>query len=173
VEDVRHDNPSGSTLDVRFELEGCVERGMDGARHHPIDPPVGRPFVRLTTIEDGSEGVSLPGIRPLVDDGLTLAVALVDRSREGVEERSAEAIECRVSEVTLIDPNNGKAAAVSVCGPECLELARTSVIAVAIAELDSFDVPVNLCHLVSSFKSLTLAEAGGEAHPRPKRSRRL
>src|SRR5439155_13183607 len=119
---------------------------MDGARHHTIDPPVGRPLVGLATVQDGSKSVSLLAVRPLVDDGLTLTVALVDRSRPSVKEGCAAAIECHVSEVALIDANGREATAVSVRGAAGLELARTGVVAVAIAELDSFDVPVNLCH---------------------------
>jgi hypothetical protein len=51
-----------------------------------------------------------------------------------------------VSEVALIDANGREATAVSVRWAAGVELARTGVVAVAIAELDSFDVPVNLCH---------------------------
>lgn len=121
-------------------------RGMDGARHHPIDPPVGRPLVGLATVQDGGKSVSLLAVCPLVDDGLAFAIALIDRSRPSVEEGCAEAIECYVPEVALIDTNDREATAVSVRGAAGLELARTGVVAVAIAELDSFDVPVNLCH---------------------------
>jgi hypothetical protein len=56
-------------------------------------------------------------VGPLVDDTLKLAVALVDRSRPGVEDGSAQAIERHISEVALIDPNGRDAAAVSVRGP--------------------------------------------------------
>jgi hypothetical protein len=58
----------------------------------------------------------LPAVCPLIDDGLTLAVALVDRSRPSVEEGCAEAIEYHVSEVALVDENGREAAAVSVRG---------------------------------------------------------
>jgi hypothetical protein len=96
----------------------------------------------------------LLAVRPLINDGLTLAVALVDRARPGVEEGCAETIERHVSKVALIDPNGREAPAVSVRGAACLELARTGVVAVAIAEFDSFDVPIYLCHLVCSFRIL-------------------
>src|SRR5262249_46802425 len=121
-------------------------RGMYGARHHAIDPPVGRSLVGLATIQHGSKSVSLLAVRPLINDSLALAVALVDWSRPGVEQRCAEAIERHVSKVALIDPNGRESPAVSVRGAARLELARTGVVAVAIAELDSFDGPVNLCH---------------------------
>jgi hypothetical protein len=88
----------------------------------------------------------LLAVRSLIDDGLTLAVALVDRSRPTIEESCAEAIERDVSKVTVIDANGGKAAAVSVCGAGGLELARTGEITIAIADLYSLDVPVNVCH---------------------------
>src|SRR5919108_2857745 len=154
VKHVRNHHTRGTTLDVHLELDAFEQRGMDGARHHPIDPPVGRPLVGLATVQDGRKRVSLLAVRSLIDDGLTLAVALVDRSRPGVEERAAQAIERHVSKVALLDPNGREAAAVSVCRPGQVELARTGVVAVAIAELDSFNVPVNLCHLGSSFRIL-------------------
>ena len=75
VEHVRDHHPRGSTLDVHRELEALEERGMDGARHHPIDPPVGRPLVGLTTGQDGRQRVSLRAVRARIDEGLTLAVA--------------------------------------------------------------------------------------------------
>src|SRR5262245_16450497 len=111
-----HDTRS-SPLDVHLELDAFENRGMDGARHHPIDPPVGRPLVGLATVQDCCKSVSLRAVRSRIDDGLTLAVALVDRPRPGIEERSAQAIERHVSKVSVIDPNSREAAAVSVCGP--------------------------------------------------------
>jgi hypothetical protein len=58
----------------------------------------------------------LLAVRSLIDDGLTLAVALVDRSGPGVEEGCAQAIERHVSKVPLIDASGREAAAVSVRG---------------------------------------------------------
>jgi hypothetical protein len=77
---------------------------------------MGRPFAGLATVQNGSKSVSLLVIRPLIDDGLNLAIALVDRSWPGVEESCAEAIERDASKVALIDANGRKAATVSVCG---------------------------------------------------------
>src|SRR5262245_56553115 len=148
-----HHDARCSALDIHVKLDALEERGMDGARHHPIDPPVGRPLVSPATIQDSSKSVSLLAVRPLINDGLTLAVALVDRARPSVQHGCAEASERHVSKVALIDPNGREAPAVSVRGAACLELARTGAVAVAIAEFDSFDVPVNLCHLVSSFRT--------------------
>jgi hypothetical protein len=73
-------------------------------------------LVGLATVQDGSKSVSLLTVRPLVDDGLALAVPLVDWSRPGVEEGCAEAIELRASKVALIDTNGREASTVSVCG---------------------------------------------------------
>jgi len=97
-------------------------------------------------MHDGGKSVSLLLVRPLIDHGLTLAVALVNRSRPAVEESGAEAIERDVSKASLIDANGREAATVSVRRTRGLELTRTGVIAIAIGDLDSFDVPVNLCH---------------------------
>jgi hypothetical protein len=77
---------------------------------------MGRPFIGLATVQDGSKSVSLFTVRPLIDDGLTLSVALVNRSWPGIEEGCAEAIERHVSKVAFIDPNGREAAAVSVRG---------------------------------------------------------
>jgi hypothetical protein len=75
---------------------------------------MGRPLVRLATVQNGSKSVSLLTVRSLIDDYLTLAVALVDRSRPGVEKGCAEAIEAHVSKVTLIYANGREAATVSM-----------------------------------------------------------
>jgi hypothetical protein len=107
---------------------------------------MGRRLASFFTIHDGSKGASLLVIRSLIDDSLTLAVALINWPRPAVEESCAEAIERDISKVPLIDANGREAATVSVRGTKGLELARTSVVAIAIADLDSFDIPVNLCH---------------------------
>ncbi len=75
---------------------------------------MGRPLAGLATVQDGNKSVSLLAVRPLIDDGLNLAVALVDRSRPGVEEGCAEASERHVSKAALIDANGREAATVSV-----------------------------------------------------------
>jgi hypothetical protein len=56
----------------------------------------------------------LLAIRPLIDNSLNLAITLIDRSRPGVEEGCAEAIEAHVSKVTLIYANGREAATVSM-----------------------------------------------------------
>jgi hypothetical protein len=85
-----------------------------------------RPLVGLFTVHDGSKSVSLLTVRLLVDDSLTFAVALIDRSRPAIEQGCTKAIERDVSKVALIDANRRKATAVSVRGAGGLELARTS-----------------------------------------------
>ena len=105
-----------SALDIHVKLDALEERGMHGARHRAIDPPVGRSFVSLATIQYDSKSVSLLAVRTLINDGLALTVALVDWSRLGVEQRCAEAIERHISKVTLIDPNGRESPTVSVRG---------------------------------------------------------
>src|SRR5262249_22497990 len=112
----RDDDTRSAPLDVDVEFDGLEKRRMDRARHHPIDPPVGRPLVGLATVEDCRKSVALLAVRSLIDDGLTLAVALVDRSRPGIEEGCTEAIERHVSKVALVDENGREAPAVSVRG---------------------------------------------------------
>ena len=87
-------------------------------------------------------------IRLLVDNGLTLAVALINRSRPAIEESCAKAIERNVSKVALINANGREASAVPVSGARRLELARACIVAIAIGDLDSLDVPLNLCRSV-------------------------
>src|SRR5262245_22968646 len=43
-----HDTRS-SPFDVHLEFDRLEERRVDGGRHRPIDPPVGRPFPGLAT----------------------------------------------------------------------------------------------------------------------------
>src|SRR5262245_5114301 len=117
VQHARDHNTSRSSLDVHVELDGLEHRWVDGARHRPIDPPVGRPVIRLATVQDCRKSVSLLLIPALVDDGLTLAVAFVDGAWPGVDQGSAKAVEHHVAKVALIDPNGGEPATVSVRGP--------------------------------------------------------
>jgi len=42
-----HHDARCSALDIHVKLDALEEWRMDGARHHPIDPPVGRPIVDL------------------------------------------------------------------------------------------------------------------------------
>src|SRR5262245_14031070 len=53
-----HHYASCSALDIHLKLDALEEREMDGARHHPINPPVGRPLVSLATIQDSNKSVS-------------------------------------------------------------------------------------------------------------------
>lgn len=77
---------------------------------------MGRPLIGLTTVQNGSKSISLLGVRLLIDEGRTLAIALVDRSWPGVEEDCTKAVECYVPKVTLIDTNARGAATVPMCG---------------------------------------------------------
>src|SRR5688572_8130209 len=142
----RDDDAGLSPFDIRVELERFEERRVNGARHGRIDPPVRRALAGLFAIHDGRKRVPLPVVRPLIENSLTFTVALVDGPRPPIEECGTEAIERYVSKASLIDPNGGEAAAVSMCRTGRLELTRTGVIATAITDLDPFDVPVNLRH---------------------------
>jgi hypothetical protein len=85
-------------------------------------------------------------VRSLIHDSLTLAVALVNRSRPAIEESCAETTERDVSKMSLIDANGREAATVSVRGTRGLELARTRVVTIAVGDLNPFDVPVDMSH---------------------------
>jgi hypothetical protein len=77
---------------------------------------MGRSLVGLATVKDGSKSISLLDVRALTDDGLTLAIALVDRSGPGVQEGCAKAIQSHISKVALIYANSREAATISVGG---------------------------------------------------------
>ena len=77
---------------------------------------MGRPRARLATLQDSNKSVSLLPACSLIDNGLTLAVTLVNRSRPGIEKGCAEAIELDISKVALIYANGSEAATVSVRG---------------------------------------------------------
>jgi hypothetical protein len=77
---------------------------------------MGRSLVGFASVKDGSKSISLLAVCPLIDDGLTLAIALIDRPWPGVEEGCAEAIKRHLSKVTIIDANGREAATVSVRG---------------------------------------------------------
>jgi hypothetical protein len=113
---VRDQDACFSALDIYIKLDVFEKRGMDGATHHPIYPPMGCPLVGLATVEDGSKSVSLLAISRLVDDDLTFAIAFVDRPRPGIEEGCAEPIEGHVSKMALINVNGREAPTVSVRG---------------------------------------------------------
>jgi hypothetical protein len=86
----------------------------------------------------------LLGIRSLIDDGLNLAISFVDGSRPSVDDGSTKAIKSDISKIALVDLDGREAAAMSIRRLERLELARTTVVAVAVTELYSFYVPINL-----------------------------
>jgi hypothetical protein len=84
----------------------------------------------------------------LVDDGLTLAVTFIDRPGPRVEESCTQTVEHDVSKVATIDAHGSETTTISVSRTRGLELAGTGVVAVAVADFDSFDAPVNLWHRV-------------------------
>ena len=84
----------------------------------------------------------------LADLGAKLAKADVELISTGGTARALReaGLDVRdVSEVTLVDANRRETAAVSMRGAG-LELARTGIVTIAIADLDAFYVPVNLGH---------------------------
>ena len=106
---------------------------------------MGRGILRFAAMEDGDESLALRGVRTLVDDRLHLALALEDRAWPGIEQRGAEPVQGHVAEMALVDSHDLEAAAVAM-GRSGFELARAAVVAVAVAELDAFHVPVDHAH---------------------------
>jgi hypothetical protein len=142
VEDAGDDHPRAASLDLDLEPDRLEHRRVHGARHRMKHPPVGGAFPRLSAMENGDQSLALRGVGALVDDRLHLAVALVNRTRPRVEQGDAQPVQCYVAEMPLLDPHDLEAAAVAV-GRQGFELARTAVVAVAAAELDALDVPVD------------------------------
>src|SRR5688572_6068754 len=131
-----------SGLNVDFAFDRLEERRMDSVRHGAKYPPVGRGFVGFLAVQDLCQRVTLCGVRALVDDGLQLALAFEDGAGPAVGHGALEPVELYVGEMTLVDPQGFEAAAVSVRGQR-LELTRATVRAVAIAEGDTFHIPID------------------------------
>src|SRR5262249_13575760 len=108
-------------------------------------PPMSGALVGLFAVNDPHERLPLARIRARVDDDLHLPPTLEYRSRPCVDQRNLEPIELNVAEMPEVDAHHLESPAVTV-RRQRLELAWTGVDAVAAAELDSFDVPIDAVH---------------------------
>jgi hypothetical protein len=95
-------------------------------------------------VEHGRQRPALLLARPFIDDHLHRAVALADRARPSIQDRVAEAVERDTAEVTALDPAYLKAATIALAGAS-FELAGTAVVAIAAAERNSLNTPVDHC----------------------------
>src|SRR5215472_3864048 len=96
----------------------------------------------LAAAEHGRERLALRRVGALVDDHLHRAVALVDRAGPGVEDGKAEAVERNLTKMAALNPAGLEAAAIAAAWA-LLELAGTAVVAIAVAEGDGLNAPVD------------------------------
>src|SRR2546429_164177 len=75
------------------------------------------------------------------------ALAFVARARPGIGNREVEAVEPEVAEMAAVDVRRAEAAAVALGRPR-LELAGTAIVAIAVAEIDALESPVDHCFAV-------------------------
>ncbi len=94
---------------------------------------MGLRFLCLAPIEHNGERLALLLVSAFIDNHLHRAVALVDRTRPGIQERVTEAVELDAAEVTAHDPAYLEALAIALAGAS-FELAGTAVITVAVTE---------------------------------------
>jgi hypothetical protein len=141
------DHPGPALVEVDLELDRLQDRLVHGARHGVVHPPMRSGVLRLSAVEDGGKSLALRGLGALVDDRLYLAVALEDRTWPGIEQGGAEAVERHLAKMAAVNPNHLEPAAVAVRRSR-FELTGAAVIAVAVTELNTLDVPVD--HACSS-----------------------
>ena len=109
--------------------------------------------------EDGQKCRALSLVGALVDHRQALAIALVDRAGPGDQADPVQAGERHVAEMPLVDPHRHGRPAVAV-GRQGIELAGAAEVAVAGAELRTFDSPVDIGHLSTSGQLVAITPYG-------------
>src|SRR5438132_9873478 len=105
-----------------------------------VNPPVGLCLFGFPAIKHRGERPPLIFVGSFVNDRLHGAVAFEHRSRPGVQQGEAEAVELDRAEMAALDPAHLEAAAVAL-GRALLELAGAAVIAIAAAERNRLEAP--------------------------------
>ena len=147
---------------LRHRIEDRFGPGLDDAGYREVADPrcdVRREKDRLELrlvhlgerrcqrIEDGGGGAAPPGkygqdrltlllVGALVDDRLTLAVAVMDRTRPGEERHPVQPVQPDVAEMPVVDPHGHGRTAITPAR-ELVELARAAPIAAAGAQFRS------------------------------------
>ena len=144
--DVIRDPQSGRpAFDVDADVDGGEHGFENGRAHGPVNTQHGRALVRMLALKDTHERIALSRVGALVDDYLHGAVALMNGARPRIERDRVEAVQPEVAEMTLVDPPPGDRPAGAVRG-QSHELARASVIAVAVREMRPLDAPIDCRH---------------------------
>src|SRR4051794_19757598 len=140
-----HLQPCPPLLDVDFEVDvgedGIVELGQCGRKN--IEHRGAR--LGVLPAHDAQYRVPLRWIGALVDDRERLAVAEMDRSRPGEHPGDSQAVKFGVAMVTSVDLHADHGGAVAV-GRQGVELARTTVRAIAIGKFATVDGPFGVSH---------------------------
>ena len=138
-------NARDAFFDVRLKVDPIEDWLVDSRRHFAKDPPMGLCRFGLAPMQHSGERLALLLVSALIDDRLHRAVAFVDGARPGIHHGEAKAVKRDIAKVTAFDPAYFEAPAIAVRGAS-FELAGTAVIAVAAAESDSLNVPINHFH---------------------------
>src|SRR5579885_1271087 len=115
---------------------------MKGLAHRAVDREEGRHGVGLLPGHDAEQAIALLRIRPHVEDRLHLALALVHGPRPPHGEGHVEPVEARRPETAPVDPEEADGPAMAV-RRQRVELARATVGAVAVAELEAVNFPID------------------------------
>src|SRR5579872_1177634 len=101
-----------------------------------------RRFVGFVAMQDGDQGLSLLWAGALVDNGLHLALSLVDGPRPLILNDGAQPVQFHLSEMAPVDPDDFNAMAIAVRRTR-FELAGAGVVATAVPEFNAFNIPVD------------------------------
>jgi hypothetical protein len=94
----------------------------------------------VLTAQNACQRLALCRRGALVDDVDAFALAFVNRPRPAEDPRGAQGLKPCSAEKTLLDIVDGQSAAVAVARAG-VELARAAIVAVAVAEFASLDLP--------------------------------
>src|SRR6266536_5481760 len=104
-----------------------------------------RAFSGVLARHDGEKRFALLRCGALVDDGLQLAVALMQRPGEIHGSRENQAVELGALKVSLGDPHPHHTLAITL-GRQGIEIARTAKRAIAVLDPFAFETPVRCSH---------------------------
>src|SRR6516165_4090804 len=103
---------------------------------------MGLRLLGLSAMQHGRERSPLRLVGARVDHRLHRAVPFVNSSRPGIQQGIAKPVELGIPEMPTVDAADFKAGAMTLVGP-ALELARTEIVAIAVAERGGLDAPID------------------------------
>jgi hypothetical protein len=151
---IRDLQPSLARVDVDLEIDVGEDRIVDFREGTGKDLEHRGAGLGILTAEDAQQGFALWRARAPVDDDAGFPVAFVDGARPRQDERRAQPVEPRRAVVSFVDLHADDGPTVAV-GRQGVELARTAIGAIAVAELPAFEHPFRLRHVHLRLSSLT------------------